>query len=112
MPNPTEICVVTALGQRYDTWETVEVHRDVDSAIIDHAMLTVAEISRGATSLAALKLKPGDNAQIYLAGQKVIDGLVYLRQAAYDSNTHAVQIGISSFAQAVMVSSVDASPGQ
>jgi hypothetical protein len=42
----------------------------------------------------------------------VLTGFVYLRQAAYDANSHAVQIGIASKVQAVTVSTVKANPGQ
>jgi hypothetical protein len=59
MPKAQEIAVVVALGQRYDIWQTVEVVHSSDD-VIDHALLTVAEPSTGAKSLAALKLKPGD----------------------------------------------------
>lgn len=111
MPKPQEVCVVVANGQRYDIWESVEVSHSYDPAI-DRALLTVAEPSAGAKTLAALKLKPGDKAQVYLAGIKVLDGEVYLRQAAYDPNSHAVQIGISSKGQNVMVATVKAEPGQ
>jgi prophage tail gpP-like protein len=111
MPKPQETCVVTAKGQRFDIWQTVEVWHSSDD-VVDHAMLTVSEISTGAKNFAALKLKPGDPAQVYLAGFLVIDGMVYLRQASYDAKEHGVQIGISSIAQSVTVSTVDANPGQ
>jgi prophage tail gpP-like protein len=111
MPNPAEICVVTALGQRYDNWQTVEIKRDFDD-VIDHAMLTVAEISTPSQIWSSLKLKPGDTATVLLAGQKVIDGKVYLRQAVYDKGSHSVQIGIWSESHHVTVGTVDAKPGQ
>jgi prophage tail gpP-like protein len=111
MPKPNEICVVSAGGQRYDIWQSVEVHRSTDD-IIDHALLTVAENSSGAKNFAAIKLKPGDKASVTLAGQPALDGFVYLRQASYDANWHGVQIGICSSSQSVMPSTVDAKPGQ
>ena len=111
MPKPAETCIVVANGQRYDIWETVEVTTSTDD-VIDHAMLTVAEPSSGATSLSNLKLKPGDQATVSLGGQTVLSGMVYLRQGAMDANSHAVQIGISSKAQSVIASTVDAAPGQ
>lgn len=111
MAKPQEICIVSAGGQKYNIWETVEVTTATDG-VIDHAMLTVAEPSKGARSFSNLKLKPGDPASITLAGQKVIDGFVYLRQGALDENSHAVQIGICSRAQNVIPSTVRAEPGQ
>jgi hypothetical protein len=47
-----------------------------------------------------------------LAGVNVLYGKVYLRQAAYDSTSHAVQIGIASKSQIIMPSTVQAKPGQ
>jgi hypothetical protein len=111
MSKPNEIAVVTALGQKYDIWNTVEVTREY-SQTIDHALLTVSEISTGAKNFAAMKLKPGDPATITLAGETAIDGYVYLRQSSYDAKEHGVQIGICSNSQAIMASTVDANPGQ
>lgn len=112
MPNPREVCKVRANGRSYDIWETVEVHRDSGNYTITHAMLTVSELSTGGTSLSDLKLAPGDKASIDLAGTNVLNGFVYLRQGAYDANTHAVQIGICSDAQIIMKTTVDGKPGQ
>jgi prophage tail gpP-like protein len=110
MSKPQEICVVTALGQKYDSWDTVEVHHNT-MEVVDHAMLTVAEISTAGTSLNNLKLKPGDHASVSLAGEVVLDGTVYLRQASCDANSHQVQIGIASLAQPIVESSVGAKSG-
>jgi prophage tail gpP-like protein len=112
LPKQQEICLVTAGGQNYDIWTTVEVSRNIDDKFIDHALLVVSEVTSGAKALADLKLKPGDHATVTLAGQKVLDGQVYLRQAAYRAREHAVQIGICSFAQNVIASTVDVNPGQ
>jgi len=113
MATPQEICTVTAAGIKYNNWETIEVRRAVHPYTIDHCMLTVSEVSTvNAGGLSALKLAPGDTATVTLGGIKVMDGYVYLRQAAYDANTHAVQIGICSRAQAIMRTSVDGAPGQ
>jgi prophage tail gpP-like protein len=77
-----------------------------------HCMLTVSEISTGGSGLSQLKLAPGDAASFTLGGAKALNGHVYLRQAAYDANTHAVQIGIASKAQDIMRTTVDSAPGQ
>src|SRR5437762_1038050 len=112
MANPTEICEVTANGRIYSNWKTVEVSRNIDDNFIDHALLVVSEVSSGAKAISDLKLKPGDPVTVKLTGQLVIDGEVYLRQAAYNAREHSVQIGISSFAQSVVASTVDGKPGQ
>jgi prophage tail gpP-like protein len=111
MSSASEICTVTAGGQKYTNWETVEVHKSA-SDVIDHCMLTVSEPSTGGTGLAALKLAPGDAATVTLGGAKAITGNVYLRQAAADDKTHAVQIGIASYSHKILRTSVDGKPGQ
>jgi prophage tail gpP-like protein len=111
MAKPTEICTVVVNGGRYDLWESVEVSHAYDPPI-DHAMLTVSEPSSGASTLAALKMKPGDPAQVYLAGVLVLNGTVYLRQAAYDKQQHAVQIGIVAAGQNIIPATVQNNPGQ
>ena len=113
MANAAEICTITANGQKYDIWETVEVHRAVGSVTgnINHAMMTVSEISTGGTGLSALKLTVGDQVSINLANVNVINGPVYLRQAAYQDSIHAVQIGVASKTQDVIRTTVDVKPG-
>ncbi|RXH41073.1 hypothetical protein [Bradyrhizobium zhanjiangense] len=112
MPKPQEICEVTAFGEKYSNWKTVEVTRSIADDVVIHVMLTVAEISSNAKSLSDLKLKPGDPVTVKLAGREALDGWVYLRQAAADGYQHAVQIGIASRSQHVIASTVDCKPGQ
>lgn len=111
MPKPTEICIVETSGGKYDFWETVEVSHSVAEPI-DHAMLTVSEPSSKVATFSALKMKPGDPAKVYLAGVLVLDGTVYLRQAAYDKQQHQVQIGIVAGAQDVIPATTLNAPGQ
>lgn len=111
--NPSEIATIRGNGQKYDIWESVEVHRAVTGVqgTINHALMTVSEISTGGAGFTNLKLTIGDVVAIDLAGINVIDGLVYLRQSAYDDKVHAVQIGVASTTQAVTRTTVDAKPG-
>jgi prophage tail gpP-like protein len=112
MATPQEICVVEANGRKYDIWENFELSRTMP-VLMDHAMLTVSEVSSsGGTGFSNLKLAPGDKATMTLGGVTALTGTVYLRQAAYDANTHAVQIGIASQVHAVIRTSVDGAPGQ
>jgi len=95
MASPSEICSVSVGGLYFNNWMTVEVSRNIDDDFIDHAVMTVSEPSSTASTLATLKLKPGDTAAVTLAGQQVLNGEVYLRQGAYNAKEHSVQIGIS-----------------
>ena len=58
-----------------------------------------------------MKLTIGDTVSIDLAGINVINGIVYLRQAADDDKMHAVQIGVSSKTEAVVRNTVKVKPG-
>jgi prophage tail gpP-like protein len=113
MANAAEVCSITADGQIYNIWESMEIHRSVDgvSGNIAHGLMTVSEISTGGAGFSNLKLTIGDQVQMSLAGTNVINGPVYLRQAAYDEKTHAVQIGVTSKTQIIVRSSVDYNPG-
>jgi prophage tail gpP-like protein len=111
MPKANEICVVTVQGQKYDIWNTVEVHCSTED-VVDHALLSVSEVSTVAKNFTSLKLKPGDLATVTLAGQQVINGVVYLRQASMSATEHGVQIGICSPPQSALVATVAAAPGQ
>jgi prophage tail gpP-like protein len=112
MTTPQEIAVVEANGRKYNIWENFELSRTIP-VLMDHAMLTVSEVSTaGGTGFSNLKLAPGDKAIITLGGVTALTGTVYLRQAAYDATTHAVQIGIASQVHAVIRTSVDGAPGQ
>jgi prophage tail gpP-like protein len=111
MPNPQEVAVVVAAGQRYDTWESIEIERNYEKVVAEMRLIA-AEPSNLSQGFASLKLKPHDPAQGYLAGRQVIDGYVWLRQAAYDAETHRVTIGVASRVQKSVISTVDANPGQ
>jgi prophage tail gpP-like protein len=113
MANAAEVCSITADGQIYNIWESVEIHRCVagETGNINHATMTVSEISTGGAGFSNLKLTIGDQVQMSLAGIQVINGSVYLRQAAYDDKTHAVQIGVTSKTQIITRTTVDVNPG-
>jgi prophage tail gpP-like protein len=124
MPNPALIATVVAGGQTYSAWESIEIERRYDD-VISHMRLTVAEFINGpysniATRLlgttpgtwSSVQLMPGTPAQGYLAGQLAITGQVCVRQAAYDKESHGVQIVVASSTQPLIPSTVDNNPGQ
>ncbi len=93
MPNPDQIATVIAGGMQYQYWQTIEVEREFGKAY-DYARVSVAEIGSPTTGWLTLRLAPGVQAQVLLAGRLVINGTVTIRQAAYDPNKHAVEITI------------------
>lgn len=117
MPNPLEIATVVANGVTYSNWTTVSIERTMAfaSSLAFHMRLTTAEVEVDGASgnfPGGPRLAIGDTAQGFLAGIPVISGIVTVRQAAFDANTHGVEIIISSLSQRVEVSTVMAAPGQ
>jgi prophage tail gpP-like protein len=117
VPRPDQVAIVEANGQKYDIWTELEATRSCED-VIDHVLLTCAEIDKNlsrpapAGTIKSIKLQPGDKVSVSLAGQTIMSGTVYLRQAVVDAENHQVQIGISSLGQSVMASTVDGKPGQ
>jgi len=58
-----------------------------------------------------LQFKPGDKCKIKLAGQQVIEGLIYARSVAYDANQHGVMLIGKSNTAAAAASSVETKTG-
>jgi len=114
MPNPTEVARVVARGQSYDIWTSIEVERFFGAPVVSQMKLAVAEVTSASATGAwsAIKLKPGDLAQGFLAGQLVISGKVVMRQAVYDASVHGVEITVTSHTQDLVSSTVDGAPGQ
>lgn len=92
MPNANEVCEVSCRGQKFRDWTTVQVRRDYGKLSFDHFSLTVAEVSKSASTWDSLKLRPGDPVTITLAGEKFIDGEIMVRQAVLNATAHAVQL--------------------
>jgi len=91
MPQPpSEIAVLIVNALRFEEWESVWVqHRwQDDSALFK---FTCAEREPTPDNWTALQFKPGDECEILLGGQIAMkDGVITLRQVAYDANNHGV----------------------
>jgi prophage tail gpP-like protein len=112
MPNASEIATVSAGGQTYSFWKSIEVSRVYGMGVAE-ARLAVAEPSDpDSGGFPALQLAPGDTASVTLAGRPAIKGYVWLRQAYYDAEEHGVEIGVASPLLDAVVSSVDGNPGE
>jgi prophage tail gpP-like protein len=111
MPKATEVCEVAAGGKNYRDWTSVMVQREY-GGFASAFTLTVAELSGKATGFSSIKLKPGDAVQIKLAGVKVIDGFIEIRQAVLSSQLHGVQVQGRSKTCDLVDCSADIKPGQ
>lgn len=93
MPKFDEWAEVEAGGQIYKEWTGVTVSRGLSGQGVSTAMLQAIEPSSGSgASYANIKLKPGDQVTVTLAGYRVFKGFVVDRQAVYDAQNHGVQI--------------------
>lgn len=84
---------LTVKGQQFEDWTSVWVQRTWGNAY-DQFKFTCAERD-GATSnqvQASAQFKPGDDCRVELAGQLAITGQIVSRQAAYDANSHGVEL--------------------
>lgn len=111
MPKPSEVAEIVAGGQRYGSWQEVEVFRDYRE-VVSEIRLTVAEIGDLKHGWKSVRLKPGDPCEAYLAGRLVATGRVAVRQVAYDANTHAVRFIVQSKVADLVNGTVEAKPGQ
>ncbi|GEP09804.1 phage baseplate assembly protein [Methylobacterium gnaphalii] len=109
MPSADLICEVRTEGGTYSDWLTVEVSQSWDAEWMRNFRLTCAEPSDKLLQ----RLLPGSRVDIAMAGQVVIqEGYIKTRQAAFDSNRHAVQIVGYSKAGRTVYGSAEAGTGQ
>jgi prophage tail gpP-like protein len=98
MPKQEEYAEVVINGQIYRDWDSVKVI--VPAGGVSEGAYTRCELSVtekiDKQTFAALQIKPGDRATVFLAGKLVCSGFVTQRQAAYDANNHTVLIVVES----------------
>ena len=85
VPNPDEVATVVCNGQEFDAWETVLVQIRYGEAW-PLFRLAVAEVGSSIP-----QWMPGDKVQIYLGGALAMNGIITVRQVAYDAESHGVQ---------------------
>jgi prophage tail gpP-like protein len=91
MPKFEEICEVRAAGSSFKDWLSVEVRWAADDWRRYFTLQLAEPGKRG--SISSIRLKPGDDVDILLAGQPALTGgKVVSRQTAYDAARHAVQV--------------------
>jgi prophage tail gpP-like protein len=93
MPDRDEIATIVAAGHRFEDWESVRVEIRWADAFPTFTF-TAAERAGELPTVdwRTLQLKPGEDAAIYLGGERAISGLILSRQVAYDAENHSVQL--------------------
>ena len=99
---------IVANGKTFPGWESIEIWREFGNPT-SYCKFTSAEDENYSASYA---IQPGDTAQVYLCGIKVLDGYAMSRQFAADKNTHAVEIVVASKTQSAIAATVKNNPGQ
>lgn len=84
--------VVVINGAEYFEWETVQVRIEWMGRPPRHARFTCSEQTPWAEDWAFLRIRPGDQCEIFLDGMLVITGQVCTRQVYYDATQHSVEI--------------------
>ena len=106
--DPALTATIVTNNQIYPGWQSVEIWREYGQKVSYMKFVAVEDEARAG----AYSVVPGDLAQGYLAGEKVIDGQVITRQVALDKATHAVEVVVASNTQNALVGTVANNPGQ
>ena len=89
---PNELAVLEIRGELYQDWETVMVRHSTKESPFYHFRFTCSEGMPLSDNWNALRIKPGDECQVTLAGEPAIWGMVSTRQVFYDAKRHYVEI--------------------
>ncbi|GGC70881.1 phage baseplate assembly protein [Chelatococcus reniformis] len=99
-------------GRRYRDWTSVSVSRAAGDESISRFAFDAASPSESGANWSGLKLKIGNTGEIRLGGVQVINGVINVRQVAFDASRHGLQVqGVSKWADTAQ-SAVDYTKGQ
>lgn len=108
MPKPQEIATIELAGGKFSTWESVRVELDFMDKATRSFQVQITEKTNKAAVWSTLRIKPGDECKVLLAGIPIISGgFVEQRQTAYDANNHGVLVAGRSKANDYVDSTVD-----
>lgn len=110
MPNADEVAQITAGGSDYKDWKSVMVRRDYGNAVSIFSF-SAAEPGPFGEGWTSLRLKPGDEVTVSLAGVQVIKGNITTRDASYDAQGHDLVVQGKSSTMDLVDSSVAVKPG-
>ena len=92
MTKLTELAVLTVNGEKYEDWESVLVKHALREQPPYHFRFTCSEGMPLAKNWAKMRVRPGDQCTVTLAGQLAISGTVDTRQVVYDARKHHIEI--------------------
>jgi len=112
MAKAEEIAILTVNGADYQDWETIEVTRSEYHHPFYHFRFTCSEGMPLAKNWAAMRIIPGMECSVTLAGELAITGLVCSRQVYVGKARHRVEIQGASNTIALAAASVVTQTGE
>ncbi|MGF7051890.1 prophage tail gpP-like protein [Bosea sp. OAE752] len=109
MPNPQEYAELRVNGWKFRDWTSLQVEKDFSNPVTAATFTAASPIEAG--TWAGQKLKVGDQFEAYLAGVKVSQGPIALRQVAYDAKQHALMLKALSLVSDLNYNTVEPSAG-
>jgi len=93
IPNDDDVALLKVGSSEYTDWETVFVQVRWGDPF-NYARFTAAERKddTNITTWQSYQIKPCDQVDVYLAGQKAFQGVVVERQVAFDPENHGIQL--------------------
>ena len=107
MPNPNEVATITCNGRDYSSWKSVSVERVWGRDGI--SVFAFGTTEPGGTT--GVKLKPGDQVKVALAGIQVINGNITARSTSIDAQGHEILLQGRSAAARIVDTAVPIRPG-
>jgi prophage tail gpP-like protein len=105
---PEERCVMEVAGVYFSDWETVWIHNTWGMPNSEFRF-TCAERDQSPI-WEKVQFKPRDRCAIWLGNLKAVDGVIIVRQVAYDANSHGVSlqgVGVSWYAARASILPLD-----
>jgi prophage tail gpP-like protein len=91
-PKPSETAVLIVNGAKYTDWESVLVKHELKVHPWIHFKFTCSEGMPLSKNFAALRIVPGMQCTVILAGQPAVSGEVCSRQVFVDAKRHHIEI--------------------
>jgi prophage tail gpP-like protein len=105
-PKPTELAILTINGEKFSDWESVQVRHSLLQPYYT-ARFTCSEGMPLVANFAKLRIRPGDQCDVSLAGINALSGTVYSRQVYYDARRHYIEIQAVSHSHELTTASVE-----
>lgn len=105
-PRPEETAILIVGGREFRDWESVSVTWELRQHPYLRFRFTCSEGFPLSKNFAAMRIVPGMECTVILAGQQIVDGVVSTRQVFYDARRHHIEIQGASDTMSIAQASV------